>query len=342
MEEKDFINYYNKEYKSILDVKFNILLKDLKSKYNTILFLILFFDIIPTLLILLFMKNIIFKFRIIIVIVYNLVSIFLSIFNIKKFNNKITYKFNESIIEDIIKFISNGKEYEYSPDSRISKQSFAKTNIFNLDSTKYNGSNYVKCKYKDNDFVLGDFEVYYNEPVIKTKTITRDNKTYLQTIKSFKKHNIFSGIYIGATLNKTIHHSIYMIPKSIESFIDSKIKNFIEIDGDIIELENIDISDNYNVYTNNEIKSRQILTLPFMEKINELDNFFQEKKYIIFKDDGRLVILIKNSQIEKLKNIKIVINNDKLELDSVLKIFNEINKYFKIYEILDLKKDGNK
>lgn len=338
---KDFINFYESKYKILVNEKFEILLNELRKKVNMSIYIILLIDVLPSIGMIFLINDIVLKLKLLVIFIYNIFIIITIIMSIKRYNREKSYKFNEELIKDILEFIVGKDNYEFVPNNRISKSSFSKTNIFNLEKTNYNGSNYIKVKYKDNDIVIGDFEIFNSEKIISTRVVEKDNKRYLQTISKDKKKIIFSGSYIGATLNKTVHYSIYLIPNTIKSFINSKLNKYIELDGDQLELENIDFNKNYKVYSNDEIKARQILSLTLMEKINNLDTIFPEKKYIVFKDDGRFSIFIQNNGIEDIKNIKLHIVNNEIAIESLIKMFEEINKYFMIYEILGLDQNNN-
>ena len=82
----------------------------------------------------------------------------------------------------------------------------------------------------------------------------------------------------------------------------------------------------YQVYSFNENKSRYILSLTLMEKINQLDKLIPYKKYFVFKDDGRVGIFINDFTIDSLLKQKISFN--KLSIDYLLDFYIELLSYF--------------
>ncbi len=256
------------------------------------------------------------------------ISVFFAIYNsIKEY----MLELNDEIIKDMISFLSGNptENIEYSPEKRISKNSLNESNLFNLNVVNYNGKNFIKAPYNKNTMVFSDIYTYVYD------TVERNG------VKSRKKRFLFDGIYIGATMNKKNKNQIYLIPNNIgDKFIQSKIKNYIHYSGYDINLENTEFMKKYKVFCDDEIQARYILSMSLMERINKVDEIFKQKKYIVFREGRRFTMCIEGISIEKIRNYSLpVFQNKEKERETLLKIFNDLNKLFRIYHILDLGND---
>lgn len=277
---------------------------------------------------------------VILCLLFVLISTIISIYKSFKCENR---KLNEYIIEDIIAFVSdsNLNEIKFERKSRLSKESFEKMELFNLDTVNYDGRNFISANYNGNDMFFSDIDIFTLNEVVTQKDIYKDGKKYIRTTKKKVRNHIFKGIYIGAKLNKKISDYIYLIPNNIkDSFIQKNINKYVKYRGNKINLENLEFSKKYKVYSEDEVQARYILSLSLMEKINKIDNLFDGKKYIVFKEGRRFSICIENFSIESLDNNCLpVIRNKVKELKVLAHIFEQINKLFEIYHILDLDND---
>lgn len=267
------------------------------------------------------------------------VSIFIGIFLRLR---REMYKLNKNIIEDIVKYITSDKNAIYEPNKRICIENIKDMELFNLDNLKYNGNNAISTNYNGNYMNFADMEIYYYKDKIKEeKAYDKDGKEYIKkTVDKVKKY-VFDGCYISATLNKKIAEHIYLIPNNFaDLIINGTLKDYITYSGEEIQLENIEFSKKYKVYSDDEIQARYILSLSLMEKINKIDDILKGKKYIVFKAGRRFVICLEGFKIENLRKISLPFNYNSSKLKENLKyIFENLNKLFEIYNILELGND---
>ena len=251
-------------------------------------------------------------------------------------------KKNEKIILDIIKYISKDSSAVYYKDKRINQKHIEEMELFNLNNLKYGGENYISAKYNNNNMNFADMDIYYYKDKIDEKTVYDENgREYIKKITRKVKKTVFSGCYISATLNKKISDHIYLIPNNLEDlFINGKLNDYITYSGNLIELENLEFSKKYKVYSENEFQARYILTLNLMEKINNIDKIFDNKKYIVFKEGRRFTICIENFKIENIRKATLpLLYNSKNKKENLKYIFENIFNLFEIYNILDLGND---
>ena len=248
------------------------------------------------------------------------------------------YRVNGNVIEDILSFIVN--EYViYEPDCELSINSVDRMDLFNFDNAEYESRNGISCIYNGQNIIFSDINIYDYKIKVRHKIFNSENITYIKRIISRKKKSVFNGIYIGVPLNKKAGGHIYLIPNTFsDRVIKNKILGYTKYHGELVMLENLDISKRYKVFCNDEIQARCVLTLNFMEKINKLDEMFPQKKYVVFKADKRVSICIEGVSIEKIRKIILpIFRNRSKEIKTLTNIFTKLSDLVNIYNVLDLK-----
>lgn len=339
--QSNFEKYYQSEYKDVMAHYYETVKG---KKLSTIAFRVLFGGALSVISIVLAnkfdIKEVLNNYYTLVSTIYFAFIVVATFFSIKNTLKEIMSKLNEDIMRDIIAFISDNKieDIMYEPKKKLSEESFDKMELFNLDVVKYNGKNYIKALYNKNNMVFSDMETYIIDTIETKKEIYKDGKKYIRTTRKKKKKIIFKGLYIGATLNKKNSNHIYLIPNNFnDTFLQSKIMNYIKYQGTPVMLENLEFSKKYKVFCDDEVQARYILSLSLMERINKLDELYKGKKYIVFKEGKRFAICIEGLSIENIKKIKLpTFRNERQELIILNKIFTQLNNLFKIYYILDL------
>ena len=202
---------------------------------------------------------------------------------------------------------------------------------------KYTGNNFTAAEYKNKRLVMCDVWLYDLIERIKTDSYysKQDNIIYITNYHYHDRVDIFKGLYYETSINRDNNRYIYMIPNNFnDKFIQKNIYHYISYSGTEIELENLEFSEKYSVFSFDEIKSRYILSLTLMEKINELDKLIKNKKYFVFKPDGRVGIFIDGFQLDDLFNQTIDLSKE-VPKNHILNIFNTVNKLFDISQILE-------
>ena len=270
--EFDFEKYYKNEYNCIISNYY----ESVKNKRTKIIVFKIIFSIILSafvigLINIFNIEALLNNYYSVILIIYFIVIFSTMIMSIKKSLDCMMLELNEYIIKDMIAFVSNNdvSEIMYEPEKMVSRDSFDKMELFNLDVVKYNGKNYIKVLYNKNSMVFLDIETYIIDTVETKKEIYKDGKKYIRTTRKKKKRIIFKGLYIGATINKENTNHIYLIPNNLnDTVLQSKIMNYISYHGVPVNLENLEFSKKYKVFCDNEVQARYILSLSLMEKIN--------------------------------------------------------------------------
>lgn len=263
------------------------------------------------------------------------------VFSAKLSIDKLFYEMNGYLIKDIISFITNQSTDDiiFEPNKRLDIESFNRMHLFNLKESNYNGKNFIKVKYNNKYMVFSDIETYTSSIIVRREISYNSNGIKnIRYTTNRKKEVIFSGLYIGSTINKKIDSQIYLIPNNFKDrFANGKILKYIDFHGTQVKLENLNLSKKYIVLCDDEIAARYILSLSLMEKINEVDKIFDCKKYIVFREGTGISICLQGYTIEKLKYLNMpYIKNDEKIYKSISKMFNSLNDLFRIYHILDL------
>lgn len=334
-----FTNFYNDLYKNILDEYFLEIekyIKQNKKRTNTIGILL---TIIPiTLLWYIFFK--VKKYIILFVlgtIIYITLIILFTKMQHKENNKQIINIIKYKILDDFITLVSGNENSKVIPNNRISKDSFQKATLFNLKNVLYTGANYIQTTVEDKALVLADINIYTLINKTKEEYFYIGGKKFKRSYQIKKKRDIFNGIYLGSEILKNNNNLIQIIPNTIkDNIINKKINNYYDLCYYELKLENLEFSKKYSVYSNDEIKARMILTLTMMEEINKLDKIINNKKYIIFKPDGRYSIFIENISFEDILNKNISIDRSpEKEINNLFNIYNQINDLFEIAQIIN-------
>jgi len=189
---------------------------------------------------------------------------------------------------------------------------------------------------------FADMELYYYTRKTSVNYVYKNGRKYKKTTTKRVKQKFFDGCYISAVLNKNIAEHIYVIPNNISDLVlnNGLINDYIMHKGVNVELENLEFSKKYKVYSEDEIQARYVLSLSLMEKINNIDTVIEGKKYIIFKENGKVVICVPGLKIENMRKVSMPLNYSKEKVNKAIeKVFEKIYGLFSIYDILDLGND---
>lgn len=343
----DFIDFYDKEYKVVINKVFSQELK----KYNNVRIIYILESLYPLLLIILvgiivfFLDEFNMPFKIFAILCFLNVFVVNIIINDKRIKNqriKFFSKINSLIYYDLLYFITGNSESLYYPNTALNIDEFDQMNLFNLDLLAYDSKNFTNVLYLNKPFILCDVtlstikdkyrqEKYYDES---------SNTEYIYDIYEQVEREIFNGLYYETIIDRNNNDFIYLIPNNFnDKYIDKNIYRYIKYHGKKVNLENFDFSEKYEVFSLNEHQSRYMLTPLIMEKINELDKIIPNKKYIVFKEDGRVGIFIDGFSIENLLKKRINYHNNTIDKEYLISYFNDVNSLVKISQILKYKKD---
>ena len=120
---------------------------------------------------------------------------------------------------------------------------------------------------------------------------------------------------------------------NFDNLVKNKLNNIVDFNGERVELENPSFEKFYNVYSNNQINARCILTLSKMEDIVNIENIIKNEKIFVFREDGNLSIFVEDFTLDKLLNQKIKLDNGVIDQDYLLNFYNSVSKVFKLIDV---------
>jgi len=139
-----------------------------------------------------------------------------------------------------------------------------------IDSNLYNSLN---CSYSSQDGIT-------------TKFVNKDVAMYeLKVEKGSGKSRstIFEGLFINIVLDKTLKSDIKIVYNTSKDF---GILKTLFANEDKVNLENIEFENKYDVYSQDQIYARKIITLTFMEKLLCATNKLNKGIQISFKNNN--------------------------------------------------------
>lgn len=158
---------------------------------------------------------------------------------------KIEYK--EKVVTPLIKAISDKLYYDFS--SGIDERSFRNSKIFSENIESYYSEDLMRGK-------VGEIGVYFS------RVIAQEYKNYESD------RRVFDGIFFRADLIKNFesftiirHNNSIKTNKKIAKILNK----FSELK--LVEMENIEFENNFDVYSKNPIEARELLSPSIMEKI---------------------------------------------------------------------------
>lgn len=333
MNNKNFENFMN-EYLSNIELYTKSYVDVNRNNKKIIVLIILSFFVIYFLL---FFGLNIYKLNILLNVLFFILLLFIYVYFIFKvngtYNKNISNDVNKLLYLDMLSFFTNKSEKTFLPDKRLKQDYFSNSNIFNLNKFKYNGENFTKISFLNKSVILSDI-IIYNYKYKTTVNNVYDNGVYYKVTKNRKIPNtLYKGLYIEIPNIKNDNSFVYIIPNNFDNLVKNKLNNIVDFNGERVELENPSFEKFYNVYSNNQINARCILTLSKMEDIVNIENIIKNEKIFVFREDGNLSIFVEDFTLDKLLNQKIKLDNGVIDQDYLLNFYNSVSKVFKLIDV---------
>lgn len=202
-----------------------------------------------------------------------------AVLNIRKYRYKTIFK--QKIIKPIVQFISD--DLRYYPKRKVSQQDFKNSRLFLKRIDRYKGDDFVEGKIDKTVF-------HFSEIHAKYKTTSTDSKGNKKT----KWHTIFKGLFFVADFNKAFEGSTVLMPNYFGggfSFI-KKLAGVTRREK-MISLQDPEFTENFNCYSDDDIKARYILSPALMHRINQFKENYPDNPVFISFVDGRIYVAIK-------------------------------------------------
>jgi hypothetical protein len=180
--------------------------------------------------------------------------------------------FKSQVINRIVYFIS--PDLQYSAKDSINVAEFVTSRLFMHSVDRYKGDDLVHGKIDKTAFRFSEIKAEY-------KTTSTDSKGRRKT----SWHVLFKGLFFIADFNKDFSGSTVVLPNSLGKGFGF-LKKLLSIDRreKLVQLEDVNFTKEFNVYGDDQIQSRYILSTTLMERILEYKKKSKNNIYLSFVD----------------------------------------------------------
>ncbi|MBF0206584.1 MAG: DUF3137 domain-containing protein [Oligoflexia bacterium] len=180
--------------------------------------------------------------------------------------------YKKSVVEKIVKMID--PEIIYLPDRNMASSHFTASSLFD-DVNSYYGDDYVEGTYKG---------VKYSFSEIHAHRITTDSEGHKHV------HHVFDGLFLVSSHSRTNKSTTLIIPEESVFFLSAILRKIIPSaktsrnGKDVVRLENPNFEKIFEVYSDDQVSARMLLTPVLMEKLIAYRRKYGHNIYLSFKD----------------------------------------------------------
>ena len=235
--------------------------------------------------------------------------------------NTLNHTFKTKIFNRIISFIN--PSFQYILHGHISNAELLETGIFENKHYEVSGNDQIIGKHNGVAFQLCDLTVE------RTKSFSNEKEGPDQ---------VFFGQVFIAQFNKSFNTELYLIPKKTGGILkgnDSKDHLNYNL-GEKVILEDPEFIKMYDVYSNDQIEARYIMSTALMQRIKDLTLKTKGQFYISFKNNR---ISVANNSLKNNFETKLFKANDNklmlnfyTELSNQLSIIDDLKLTLKIWK----------
>ena len=336
---KNFENYYSEDVKNKIklysDTYFALLDKQ-KSQSIILVCIAICLVLIIYFLLRVYNTPIVFNVLYFLLLLIFIIITFRRYINVSK--NQLYLDVNKMLYLDILSFLTQDKDIKFNPNSRVAKEYFKDSKLFNLDIYNYNGENFTTFNTNNERIIVSDIFIYNYKYKTLIDYFTENGKMYKRTTYRKTPNKKYQGLYIEIPLHTNLTSTVYLISNQLKTLIKDKINKVFIFSGKRVELENIDLEKEYNIYSDDETLARYIFDLSYMEQIMTMDNYIKNKKNIVYRTDNKLSVFIDSFTIDSIIKQKVIFNNHIIDEKYVKAIFNHLNSLIEIITTLQTNK----
>ncbi len=215
-------------------------------------------------------------------------------------------RYKDEVLKPIVE--AEFPDITYDDDHHISEQMFNASNLF-TNPDRFNGEDLFSGKLESTSFSFS--EIHAEE---KHETKDKDgNKTTWYT-------TIFRGLFLIADFNKEIQNETYVYSSGGKWF--SRFKR--------VKLEDPVFEDRFNVYSDDQVEARYILTPKMMQRIVELEDRFGQNLYLSFRGHNVYIAISESYNMFEAKF------NEEVSFNQVARFLEEVRSILDIINDLDL------
>ncbi len=174
-----------------------------------------------------------------------------------------------------------------------------------------------------------NYNAYFASDRIKKGMNQLDISNVTTTLKNQNTSTtIFKGIFAIMKLDDFYKDEILIKPdyenKFVSTLVDSKNKMLGENEN-VVRLENLEFEKYFEVYSKNQIKARQLLTVEYMEKMVNMKNKLNTLIKVRYFGDKKYVAIWNKRLIDEKDFYKNCVNLDKIK-ENIKEIYEVIQK----------------
>lgn len=226
---------------------------------------------------------------------------------------KVNKNFENRVKADVIgSFLSFFGDFTWSPDLKIEKYELEESKLFG-GITKIDPDDYFQGTYKGLNIIISEVEI--------------ERGTGKQRV------DVFGGVLVKLDMNKRVlSHTIVTEDvswsKFSKYFLPTAFSNM-----DKTELEDVEFNKMFNVYTEDEVEARYILTTSFMERLKILKETYKADDIrASFKDNSLLIALCVSKDMFVLGDVRKPVR----DAGEVQTLFDQFASVLSIVDLLKL------
>ncbi len=188
-------------------------------------------------------------------------------------------QFKQRILKKIIHFIN--PSFEYIQHGQIGLLEVKETAMFDNKFYDVRGNDLIVGKYSGVPFQCCDLHITHTAKFTKEKE---------------EPDEVFCGQYFVARFNKSFNSPVYVYSKSSLKglFTNNSIHNYLNKQSSKVVLEDPEFMELFDVYCNDQITARYILTTSLMEQIKNLSRGTKKGKYFMVFNNNKVSVLYNN------------------------------------------------
>lgn len=169
---------------------------------------------------------------------------------------KLASLFKQEAIPELLRTALPG--FWYAADRSVSVDEFKHSSLF-INPDRYNGKDYFEGTYGQTGL---HFSLVHAEERYETTTTDTDNDGHTTTRTEEHWRNIFKGLFFAADFNKHFNGSTLVRA--------GKAGIFAGLFGNLVKLEDPRFSQQFKVYSSDQVEARYLLTPRMMERLLDL------------------------------------------------------------------------
>lgn len=178
--------------------------------------------------------------------------------------------FKQKVFKRIVNFVN--PTVEYVPIGHIGLPEVLESGLFDRKGYEIGGSDQIMGRHNGVPFIMCDLQVHFQ------RNFTNEKEG---------PDEVFCGQYFVARFNKKFSTPVFIKARTgfKGNFTDNSIGAYLTNEGSKVQLEDPEFMKMFDVYSDDQIEARYILTPALMERIKELAKRTKGKYYIAFTNN---------------------------------------------------------